>query len=99
MWLSCSGKPERESVTGRAASILRWGFIVIVRFGAARVVWQSCRAVASAAINVAFTALLAIVPPRPGLLLATAQVCLKLRRPRRAYDAVAVIDVRQIAQP
>ena len=97
MWLSCSGKPERESLTDRAATILRWGFIV--RFGPGRVVWQKCRAAASAAINVAFTALLAITPPRPGLLLTTAHICLKLRRPRRAYDAVAVIDVRQIADP
>src|SRR6516164_1795862 len=100
MWLSCSGKPERESVTDRAATILRWGFIV--RFGAGRVVWQSCRAVASAAINVVCTALLDITLPRPDLLLTTARVCLQLRRPRRAYDAVAgvnVIDVRQIADP
>jgi tetratricopeptide (TPR) repeat protein len=100
MWLSCSGKPERESVTDRAASILRWGFIV--RFGAGRVVWQSCRAVAGAAINVACTALLAIVPPRPDLLLTTAHICLQLRRPRRAYDAVAgmnVIDAWHIADP
>jgi tetratricopeptide (TPR) repeat protein len=97
MWLSCSGKPERESVTDRAASILRWGFVV--RLGAGRVVWQSGRAVASVAINVAFTALLASRHLAPGLLLTTAHICLKLRRPRRAYDAVAVIDVRQIADP
>jgi tetratricopeptide (TPR) repeat protein len=84
---------------GRAASILRWGFIVIVQLGAGRVVWQSGRAVAGVAINVAFTALLAITPRRPGLLLKTAHICLKLRRPRRAYDAVAVLDVRQIADP
>jgi tetratricopeptide (TPR) repeat protein len=40
--------------------------------------------------------------PRPHLLLMTARVCLKLRRPRRAYEAVAgmnVIDVRQMADP
>jgi tetratricopeptide (TPR) repeat protein len=100
MWLSCSGKPERESVADRAASILTWGYIV--RFGAGRVAWQSCRAVASAAINVACTALLAIMPPRPDLLLTTARICLKLRRPLRAYDAAAMvsaIDVRQMADP
>jgi hypothetical protein len=44
--------------------------------------------------------LLAITPPRPELALMTARICLKLRRPRRAYDALAAvnaIDVRQIA--
>jgi tetratricopeptide (TPR) repeat protein len=49
---------------------------------------------------VACAALLAITPPRPDLLLRTARICLKLRRPRRAYDALAAvnaIDVRQIA--
>jgi tetratricopeptide (TPR) repeat protein len=73
-----------------------------VWFGAGRIVWQRRRAVAGAAINVACATLLAIVPPRPDLLLTTARICLKLRRPRRAYDAVArvsVIDVRQIADP
>ena len=71
-------------------------------FGAARVAWQSCRAMASAAVTVACTALLAITPPRPDLLLRTARICLKLRRPRRAYDAVArmnAIDVRRTADP
>jgi len=51
---------------------------------------------------VACAALLAITPPRPDLLLRTARICLKLRRPRRAYDALAAvnaIDVRQIADP
>jgi tetratricopeptide (TPR) repeat protein len=51
---------------------------------------------------VACAALLAITPPRPELLLRTARICLKLRRPRRAYDALAAvnaIDVRQIADP
>src|SRR5215471_13066757 len=68
-----------------------------MRFGAARVAWQSCRAAAGAAINVACAALLAITPPRPGLLLTTARICLQLRRPRRACDAVAgvnIVDVR-----
>jgi tetratricopeptide (TPR) repeat protein len=100
MWLSCSGKPEQESVTDRAARILRWSFIV--RFDAGRVVWQSCRALGSAAINVACTALLAIVPPRPDLLLTTAHICLQLRRPRRAHDVIVgmnVINARRIADP
>jgi len=68
-----------------------------MRFGAARVAWKSCRAAAGAAINVACAALLAITPPRPDPLLTTARICLQLRRPRRAYDAVAgvnVVDVR-----
>ena len=68
-----------------------------MRFGAARVPWKSCRAAAGAAINVACAALLAITPPHPDLLLTTARICLQLRRPRRAYDAVAgvnVVDVR-----
>jgi tetratricopeptide (TPR) repeat protein len=46
--------------------------------------------------------LLNITPPRPDLLLMTARICLKLRRPRRAYNAVvgmSVIDVRHIADP
>ena len=67
-------------------------------FGAAGVAWRSCRAIASTAVNVACAALLAITPPRPALLLRTARICLKLRRPRRAYDAVAkvnAIDVRR----
>jgi tetratricopeptide (TPR) repeat protein len=49
---------------------------------------------------VACAALLAITPPRPDLLLRTARICLKLRRPRQAYDAaarVSVIDVRGTA--
>jgi tetratricopeptide (TPR) repeat protein len=51
---------------------------------------------------VACAALLAITPPRPELALMTARICLKLRRPRRAYDALAAVnatDVRQIADP
>jgi tetratricopeptide (TPR) repeat protein len=51
---------------------------------------------------VACAALLVITPPRPALALMTARICLKLRRPRRAYDALAAvnaIDVRQIADP
>ena len=52
---------------------------------------------AGAAINLACAVLLAITPPRPDLLLTTARICLQLRRPRRACDAVAgvnVVDVR-----
>ena len=96
----CSGKPQRESVTNRTTSILGWGRIV--RFGAGRIVWQSCRAAAGAAINMACAALLAVTPPRPDLVLMTARICLKLRRPRRACDAVAgmnAIDARQVADP
>lgn len=73
-----------------------------MRFGAARGAWRSCRAIASTAVNVASAALLAVTPPRPDLLLRTARICLKLRRPRRAYHALAAvnaIDVRQIADP
>jgi len=73
-----------------------------VRFGTARVVSQSCRAVARAAINVACATLLAVVPSHPNLLLATARICLKLRRPQRSYDALArvsSIDVRRIIHP
>src|SRR5262245_15742123 len=95
MLRSCSGKPQRKSVANRATSILGWGRIM--RFGAARVAWKSCRAAAGAAINVACAALLASTPPHPDLLLTTARICLQLRRPRRAYDAVAgvnVVDVR-----
>ena len=44
---------------------------------------------AGAAINVACAVLLTITPPRPDLLLTTARICLQLRRPRRACDAVA----------
>jgi tetratricopeptide (TPR) repeat protein len=76
-------------------SILGWGRIV--RFGEGRIVWQSCRAAAGTAINMACAALLAVTPPRPDLVLMTARICLKLRRPRRACDAVAgmnAIDAR-----
>ena len=61
-----------------------------------------CRAAAGAAINMVCAALLAVTPPRPDLVLMTARICLKLRRPRRAYDAVAemnAIDARQVADP
>ena len=70
--------------------------------GAARVAWRSCRAIASTAVNVACAALLTITPPRPDLLLRTARICLKLRRPRRACDAVArvnAVDIRGTADP
>ena len=71
-------------------------------FGAARSIWQTGRAMAGAAINAACAALLASLRARPYLLLTTAQICFRLRRPLRACDAVAVvsaIDVRQIADP
>src|SRR5262249_51774683 len=82
---------------GEAGALSFWGGGRIMRFGAARVAWKSCRAAAGAAINVACAALLAITPPHPDLLLTTGPNCLPLRRPRRAYDAVAgvnVVDVR-----
>ena len=50
----------------------------------------------------ACAALVTITPPRPDLLLRTARICLKLRRPRRACDAVArvnVVDIRGTADP
>jgi len=59
-----------------------------VSFGAARIVRQPCRALASTAIDMACAALVAIVPPRPDLLLTTARICLKLRRPRQAKDVL-----------
>ena len=96
----CSGKPQRESVTNRTTSTLGWGRIV--RFGEGRIVWQSCRAAAAAAINMVCAALLAVTPPRPDLMLMTARICLKLRRPRQACDAVAGVnatDVPQVADP
>jgi tetratricopeptide (TPR) repeat protein len=71
-----------------------------VSLGAARIVRQPTRGLASTAINMACAALLAITPPRPNLLLRTARICLKLRRPRRAYDAAArlnAIDARGMA--
>jgi hypothetical protein len=60
-------------------------------FGTARSVWQTGRSVAGAAINAACVALLASLRVRPYLLLTIAQICFKLRRPLRAYDAVAVV--------
>src|SRR5262249_296430 len=96
----CSGKPQRESVTNRTTSTLGWGRIV--RFGEGRIVWQSCRAAAGAAINMVCPALLAVTPPRPDLMLMTARICLKLRRPPQACDAVAGVnatDVPQVADP
>jgi len=72
------------------------------RFGDRGAVWQKCRAVVGVAINIACAALLGVVPSHPDLLLGTAYICLKLRRPRRAYEAVgrvSTIGVGQIAQP
>jgi hypothetical protein len=62
------------------------------RFGAGRGVWQRCRAVVGVAINIACVALLAVVPYDPDLLLGTAYICLTLRRPRRAYEAIAMVS-------
>jgi tetratricopeptide (TPR) repeat protein len=64
--------------------------------------WQRCRAVLSAAIDIACAALLIAVPSDPDLLLGAAYVCVKLRRPRQAYEAVVRLSatvVGQIAQP
>src|ERR1700756_3040394 len=72
------------------------------RYGDPGASWQRCRAVVGVAINIACAAVLAVVPSHPDLLLGTAYICLKLRRPRRAYEAVArlsTIGVGQIAQP
>ena len=72
------------------------------RFGDRGTVWQKCRAVVGVAINIACAVLLAVVPSHPGLLLGTAYICLKLRRPRQAYEAVgrvSTIGLGQIAQP
>jgi hypothetical protein len=72
------------------------------RFDARRAVWQRCRAVVGVAINIACVALLAIVPSHPDLLLGSAYICLKLRRPRRVYEAIAIVStsgVGKIAHP
>src|SRR5438105_2222058 len=64
--------------------------------------WQRCRAVLSAAIDITCAALLIAVPSDPDLLLGAAYVCMKLRRPRQAYEAVARLSatvVGQLAQP
>jgi hypothetical protein len=69
---------------------------------AGRVVWQAFCSLTRVAINVTCAALLVIVALRPNLGLTAARICLKLRRPRRAYDAVAVvmaIGPRQIPDP
>jgi tetratricopeptide (TPR) repeat protein len=72
------------------------------RLGDRGAVWQTCRAVLGAAINIGCAALLAVVPPDPDLLLIAAFICVKLRRPRQAYEAVARLSatvVGQIARP
>jgi tetratricopeptide (TPR) repeat protein len=72
------------------------------RFGDRCAVWQRYRAVVGVAINIACAALLAVVPSHPDLLLGAVYICLKLRRPRRAYEAVArlsTIGIGRIAQP
>ena len=72
------------------------------RLGDRDAVWQTCRAVLGAAINIGCAALLAVVPSDPDLLLAAAYICVKLRRPRQAYEAVARLSatvVGQIARP
>jgi Flp pilus assembly protein TadD len=72
------------------------------RLGDRGAVWQACRGVLGAAINIGCAALLAVVPSDPDLLLAAAYICVKLRRPRQAYEAVAglsAIVIGQIARP
>jgi Tfp pilus assembly protein PilF len=72
------------------------------RLGDCGAVWQTCRAVLGAAINIGCVALLAVVPSDPDLLLAAAYICVKLRRPRQAYEAVARLSatvIGQIARP
>ena len=73
----------------------------MLRFGDRGVVWQKCRAVVGVAINIACAALLAVVPSHPDPLLGTAYICLKLRRPRRACEAVTRLSTIGIgiAQP
>ena len=74
----------------------------MLRSGDRSAVWQRCRAVVGVAINIACAALLSVVPAHCDLLLGAAYICLKLRRPRRAYEAVArvsAIGVGQIAHP
>jgi tetratricopeptide (TPR) repeat protein len=68
------------------------------RFDARRPVWQRCRAVVGVAINIACVALLAVVPSDPDLLLGTAYICLTLRRPRRAYEAIAMVSTSGVGQ-
>ena len=68
------------------------------RFGDRGAVGQRCRAVVGVAINIACAALLAVVPSHPDLLLGTAYICLKLRRPRRAYEAVARVSTSGVGQ-
>src|SRR6516165_5229050 len=68
------------------------------RFGDRGAVWLRCRAVVGVAINIACAALLAVVPSHPDLLLGTAYICLKLRRPRQAYEAVARVSTSGVGQ-
>jgi tetratricopeptide (TPR) repeat protein len=73
-----------------------------VGFRAARTVWRTCRAGLRVTINAICAGLLAIVRSRPDLLLTTAHIGLKLRRPQLALDAVAgmsAIDVRKVPAP
>ncbi len=88
----CSGKPQSESVPDRGG----------VHFGVGpyRALWGGSWRLAKLSRNCEYSG--HRTPPRPDLLLRTARICLKLRRPRRAYDALAAvnaIDVRQIADP
>src|SRR2546421_12657812 len=72
------------------------------RLGDRGAVWPTCRAVLGTAINIGCVALLAVVPSDPDLLLAAAYICVKLRRPRQAYEAVARLSatvIGQIARP
>jgi tetratricopeptide (TPR) repeat protein len=72
------------------------------RLGDRSAVWQTCRAMLGAAINIGCAALLAVVPSDPDLLLIAAFICVKLRRPRQAYEAVARLSatlIGHIARP
>jgi tetratricopeptide (TPR) repeat protein len=67
-------------------------------YGDPGVIWQRCRAVVGLAINIACAALLGVVPSHPDLLLGTVYICLKLRRPHRAYEAVARVSTSGVGQ-
>src|SRR5262245_20023683 len=69
------------------------------RLGDRGAVWQACRGVLGAAINIGCAALLDVVPSDPDLLLAAAYICVKLKRPRQAYEAVARLSAIVIARP
>src|SRR5438128_2713831 len=68
------------------------------RFGDLGATWRRCRALVGLAINIACAAWLGVVPSHPDLLLGTAYICLKLRRPRRAYEAIARLSTIGVGQ-